>query len=1342
MSVFKQKSQESSGPGGSDTDLSVGTRTNTDMVVASSSGDDVTLPAATNNKAGLKTGTDKQQLDASPAKWAVGTYSSGDQVVHDRKVYECIVDRTNAESDDPATDTTGWRVLSGGTGSGSGISSVATDDTLTGSGASSADPLKVANPFTDADESHIDAVPALWAAGTHTAGDQVVHAQKVYECIVDRTGSDTDNPATDTTGWRVLNGGSGSGSSGIEVKDEGTALSTAATALDFVGTGVEVTGNGAEKRVSIAGTPALAAVATSGAYNDLDGRPVIPAGSVVVGSIPQAITGTASGSAMAANAEEDITVSSVGAPASYFTAGTSGDAGKIVIKRAGTYVLYGDIAVDNVGGDRTGPSFVVEGTGVEEIFYSNAYLRNASTAITVRRSVVFTVTAANTAIALKVINRDIANGSTSFDTVALSFTAVSNLRIIPVGGTEGAQGIPGVAGSGSVPVWAAGIFSIGDQVSYDDKIYVCLTARTAGDTSNPSADTTGWAPLGRALTDVELGKLADGPAKWAAAVHSIGDMAVWAGKVYECILARTGSDTDNPATDTTGWRVLSGGTGSGGTGSGVQVKDEGTALTTAATGFDFRGRLVTASGAGAEKRVTVEGLDALSYAFDRLWVWVTPAQLDRLHNAWLSFDGTDFWGAINVSEQNATRTAHTAEIILPQPLPIPATDFALYDAHGKILDLLQANKQSGAQGNVRSAGQWTVYEKDNLNETLHKHSQQIHERALAADGLTTGQKNHLAAIPPLWSAGIHAQGAQVVWNDKIYECIVARVAGDTDNPATDTTGWRVLSGGTGGGGSFTPSKSNIYAAVKDVLHPTTNAGVSADDTNNELDIAGDDVTASRIANALESIGLATLGVLTRNNTIAGAGNENRINMTSSAIAMRFSATTYAVAAEAIDVGTILRFTATGNKLVIARVTSIVAELESSQIVSVGVTYLTGSHTTFSTASGGDSVTTEAYALDASEIAKRVIQNPYTGTDDEKAAFRTAIGAGTGGGSGPILYDKLVVYVNTNQLRQITGAGGPISFDGTEFWDPVGFGWIGDYSVNQHIRIYIEDGLAIPTGDFGLYTQTDGKVLDLTQANKQADESSVNANLGEWAVDKNIVPLDSVLAGLSLRQQSIVSQIAFNTLQTVVTPAQLAAMRSQSLSFDGGTTTWVPDDIFFEPQGTSANWHIWIVLPKNVYIPDSGDVTITYTGGPLTLTRANQQRVRTNVDALGEWSTYGFTSQEFFQRRALQRDYTVALRFWRDNSATPAAIPSDAGTLNVDPEAGLYAVNFPAGATNRRAHFALPQQYEIGYVAIDNRNRLSDFNNRIVSGQRVYDVASALSNTLEAFQMLIEVTVAE
>ena len=37
------------------------------------------------------------------------------------------------------------------------------------------------------------------------------------------------------------------GGGGVTIKDEGSALSTAATTLDFVGSGVTVTGSGAEK---------------------------------------------------------------------------------------------------------------------------------------------------------------------------------------------------------------------------------------------------------------------------------------------------------------------------------------------------------------------------------------------------------------------------------------------------------------------------------------------------------------------------------------------------------------------------------------------------------------------------------------------------------------------------------------------------------------------------------------------------------------------------------------------------------------------------------------------------------------------------------------------------------------------------------------------------------------------------------------------------------------------------------------------------------------------------------------------------------------------------------------
>ncbi|MDE2904502.1 MAG: hypothetical protein OXQ28_00290 [Acidobacteriota bacterium] len=40
------------------------------------------------------------------------------------------------------------------------------------------------------------------------------------------------------------------------------------------------------------------------------------------------------------------------------------------------------------------------------------------------------------------------------------------------------------------------------------------------------------------------------------------------------------------------------------------------------------------------------------------------------------------------------------------------------------------------------------------------------------------------------------------------------------------------------GGTFRPTKANLYAAVKAIFHPETNSGVAADDAHNELDVSG------------------------------------------------------------------------------------------------------------------------------------------------------------------------------------------------------------------------------------------------------------------------------------------------------------------------------------------------------------------------------------------------------------------------------------------------------------------------------------------------------------------------
>ena len=745
--------------------------------------------------------------------------------------------------------------------------------------------------------------------------------------------------------------------------------------------------------------------------------------------------------------------------------------------------------------------------------------------------------------------------------------------------------------------------------------------------------------------------------------------------------------------------------------SGVEVKDEGTALSTEATGLNFTGRLVTASGTGAEKKVHVEGLDARTFTFDRFFIWATPEQARRLHSVYLSWDGSGFWEALYVEEPDDPSLAQPIEIILEQGLEVPTTDFAIHDLSGKIMDVLQSNKQTGTSGNVNSAGKWIVDQKDSLNNTLAKHEFQIHSRAPVSTtytkaeaaartaevdavhkamqaewhlldelsarqigegtwqrsatgggnnrgrivlehgnagsftfnnasewaafkdlfvtgaviklsrgdaeaihritGITTtvdaffvvsyryvwisgndstvgavGQTgitaevqevneegiarisfnadifdtlylnvseadvlnlvdnilsfdnvntwvpegyhvqldndgflvtlavpnnitipasgaltitpgvgtpvtfdrsdlkttiNAIAGVgdwsqgvasrrdinewtwvhlgrkaetldmpkvwvgsaaytdgtqvlyeqelyiakqniadtvttnpsadttnwapagraltaveqgklddgPGKWQAAVHNVGDFAVWDGKVYICKLARVVGDTDDPATDSAGWEVV--GSGSGSTFTPSKPNIYSAVKAVMHPDTNAGVTADDTNNQLNVPGDDVDASYTAKGLRDIGLTTLGTLERHNTITGA--ENRVNITSSALAMRFADATYAAAAEAIDTGTVIRLTS-GSKLAIVTVTSVLAELVANDLVSTAITFITGSRTTFAI---GDMVKVEVYGVNATKLAELVpgsgggsgednVQSDYDVTDDTSDAF--------------------------------------------------------------------------------------------------------------------------------------------------------------------------------------------------------------------------------------------------------------------------------------------------------------------------------------------------------------------
>ena len=95
------------------TDLSVGTRTGTTMVVESSSGSNVTLPVATTSDAGLESAADKAKTNALPDNWSAKVWSAGEQCTYSNVIYICLVDRTAADSDTPDNDTSSWAPVTG-----------------------------------------------------------------------------------------------------------------------------------------------------------------------------------------------------------------------------------------------------------------------------------------------------------------------------------------------------------------------------------------------------------------------------------------------------------------------------------------------------------------------------------------------------------------------------------------------------------------------------------------------------------------------------------------------------------------------------------------------------------------------------------------------------------------------------------------------------------------------------------------------------------------------------------------------------------------------------------------------------------------------------------------------------------------------------------------------------------------------------------------------------------------------------------------------------------------------------------------------------------------------------
>ena len=105
------------------------------------------------------------------------------------------------------------------------------------------------------------------------------------------------------------------------------------------------------------------------------------------------------------------------------------------------------------------------------------------------------------------------------------------------------------------PDWATGTsYAAGAYVLRSSVIYEAARANSGND---PASDTgTNWTVVLRG-TDTDTGDPTRYRGTWAAGIYAVGDVVLHSSDHYLCTTARTAANTSNPATNTTAWRRVS-----------------------------------------------------------------------------------------------------------------------------------------------------------------------------------------------------------------------------------------------------------------------------------------------------------------------------------------------------------------------------------------------------------------------------------------------------------------------------------------------------------------------------------------------------------------------------------------------------------------------------------------------------------------------------------------------------------------------------------------------------------------------------------------------------------------
>ena len=682
-----------------------------------------------------------ERVDGYDGDYADNTaYKRGRIVTHSNNPYFVNAAVPDTNTDDPTASSSFIQLNATGSGS-SGLATVATDATISGDG-TTGDPLMVANEFTADDESHLDSLPPEYdATTTYSIGDQVSLSGKIYASQVN-TNLNNDPSSDDGSNWAVLGTGSGSGGTTVVANPSGDG-SADLTKIDIGGTVYDIPAGGTSAdgifRFENIGSQNVN-ITTANQWTDtgID--------------IPNSV---ADGETWAIRVDANL----------------SFDPTWKLIPATSIINLTNAVIGETWDADATSTSSAAQRDRGLQIDFPWGDRPNVSTG---RYTMAFGRDSSGNIL--------ISSEATAFDPTPLTIAKVVGAS---GSGSGGGSGLSTVATDATIG---------GDGTSGDPLTVV-----------NP-------------FTDDDEAKLDAVPAEWdSSTTYSDEDQVILTGKLY---ISQADSNTNNnPGTDDgTNW--LPAGQAASTSSGGLSAVLTDTTLT--GDGSDTTSRLSVANPfTDADETV----LDDTT--IDVVLAWSASAQ----HTV---ADGVVYGDTVVITYGTSTydaevltanRDDHIVTLVLAPGAPWPAilaeANSTVSKGGTQFLSWITASLQTD-RDDVSSSGQFwyadgiagagdetwreikrvddfddtdlglTARDIDSLTITSSTgNNVELPAVTNALAGLAAAEdKVLLESLPPKWVAGqVYGSGAQRMFGEALYECIVDRAITDMDNPATDTTGW-------------------------------------------------------------------------------------------------------------------------------------------------------------------------------------------------------------------------------------------------------------------------------------------------------------------------------------------------------------------------------------------------------------------------------------------------------------------------------------------------------------------------------------------------------------------------